>query len=149
MMLLTIAEEENCLILTQKESKIKSPSLENGKYLLKCCNTNLYKEGDLLTHILYLIHGKVLIYKEDKYGKSQKLSQVNNGTFLGLDAYYGTSKASHSATARGNIILLVIPKFQFKDLLNRWGNIKTQIISQLINQLDSSEIKFHNRTFFY
>jgi len=140
-MILTIPEEDNSLILTKKESKIKDSSLENGKYLLKCSYKNLYKEGDRLHQIFYFIQGKVLLYREDKYGNRHKLPQVNQGTFLGLNTLFDSSEVSHSATVIEKSLLLAVPVLQFKDLLNRWPNLKQQIIHQLINQLDFTEKK--------
>jgi len=141
MMILTSPEEDNDMILIKKESKIRNPSVNSGKYLLKCCNTNLYKEGERLNQIYYLIQGKISLHKEGRFNKVHKLLQVNHGTFLGLSSLYDSSEISHSATVRGKSLLLVIPTFQFKDFLNRWPVFKEQIIYQLINQLELTEKK--------
>lgn len=121
----------------------KIPLLKSGKYLLRCRRTNLYKQGDKLTQLFYLIFGRVLLQKTDAEGKIISLPQINNGSFFGLNSLFNLGEANHSATIQNDSLLLVIPTTEFEDLLNRWPNLKSQIINQLIHQLDLTEMKIH------
>lgn len=121
----------------------KIPLLKSGKYLLRCRRTNLYKQGDKLTQLFYLIFGRVLLQKTDAEGKIISLPQINHGSFFGLNALFNLGEANHSATIQNDSLLLVIPTTEFEDLLNRWPNLKSQIINQLIHQLDLTEMKIH------
>ncbi len=143
-----IQDKHNFMISTKNQSKVTNPSLENGKHLLKCHNEYLYKEGDRIDQIFYLIEGKVLLFKSDEFNTLHKLSQANPGTFLGLSTLFDSSAIGHSATVTSNSLLMVIPVFQFKDLIDRWPELKHQIIGQLIHQLDSLETKISKLAFF-
>jgi CRP-like cAMP-binding protein len=131
-----------------ENSKTQNTFFENKKYLLKCSQRDLYKEGDLINQIYYLIQGKVILYKKNHFGKTHKLPQIKDGTFLGLSALFDSSEITHSATVISTSLLLVIPTYQFKDLINRWPILKRQVIFQLIDQLDQTEINIFKTKFF-
>lgn len=142
MLISEIPTKENFLIYSCISSKEKISSLKRGKHLIRCESKNLYKQGDQLTQLFYLIYGKVKLHKTDSQGKMTILPELSQGTFLGLNALFDFCEASHSATIKKDSLLLIIPKAEFKDLLIRWPNLKRLIISQLIYQLDLTEMEF-------
>jgi CRP-like cAMP-binding protein len=138
-MIILTPDIENSIVTTKGQMNIDNSSYENAKYILKCNNENLYNEGDFLDCIYYLIQGKVLRFRKGEFDTKHLLTHAIPGTFLGLNALYNSSEVSHSAIVKGNSLLLVIPVFHFKNLLERWTNLKKEILGQLIHQSDLME----------
>jgi CRP-like cAMP-binding protein len=139
MLISTYPTKDNSSFFSFTNSKDKLSTLKSGKHLIRCKRKNLYKQGEQLSQLFYLISGKVILHKTASDGRITRLPQLSEGTFFGLNALFDFCEVNHSATIKNNSLLLVIPIVEFKDLLNRWPNLKRQIICQLINQLDLTE----------
>lgn len=96
----------------------------------------LYREGDELNELFFLIQGKVLLTKRNEWGRKVRLPSIRKGSFLGLQGLQHAGVSSHSAKICQPSRLLIIPLVNLPDFINRWPELKEQIIAQLISHLD-------------
>lgn len=141
MLISTFPSNDNPSFLLPINSNDKISSLKNGKHLIRCAQKTLYKEGEQLSKLFYLISGTVVLHKTDFNGKEIKLHELKKGSFFGFNILFDCHNTSHTATVKKDSLLLVIPLIEFKNLLIRQPNLQKQMICQLIHQLDLTEMK--------
>lgn len=132
------------MILTQLTSQVFQPgrdlsktTLDRGIRVVDKIYGDLYKEGERLNELFFLIQGKVVLSKKNEWGRRVRLPSMGKGRFLGLQSLQNANVSSHSAKVCQPSRLLIIPLVSLPDFIGRWPSLRQQIISQLINHLDS------------
>lgn len=96
----------------------------------------LYKEGERLNELFFVIKGKVSLSKRNEWGRSVRLPSIGKGSFLGLQSLQNANISCHSARVCQPSRLLIIPLMSLPDFMSRWPSLRQQIITQLITHLD-------------
>lgn len=131
------------MILTQLTSQIfqpginsSKPRLNQGIRVVDKIYGELYREGEKLNELFFLIQGKVALYKKNEWGRRVRLPSIEKGNFFGLQSLGNASISCHSARVCQPSRLLIIPLMSLPGLISRWPSLRKQIVSQLIDHLD-------------
>ncbi|OEK00997.1 hypothetical protein BFP97_05495 [Roseivirga sp. 4D4] len=107
--------------------------------IVKKFSGGLYREGERLNKLFFLIDGKVSLFKRNGYGQEVKILTIGQGGFLGVEAFQGNHILDHTAKVIRAAKLLVIPLVRLPEVMTRWPKLKHQVTLQLIGQLDLLE----------
>ena len=131
------------MILTQLSPQYAFPLLRplskppsRGIRIIYKTHGKLYREGEKLSQLFFLIEGEVTRYKKNIKGHQIELSTVECGEFICLQNSQNPHASSHSAKVCRPSRLLVIPLVQLPDFIKDRPALKVQIIDQLISQVD-------------
>ncbi|GAB5525891.1 MAG: hypothetical protein Roseis2KO_37630 [Roseivirga sp.] len=96
----------------------------------------LFKEGERLNELFFVIKGKVSLSKKNEWGRRVRLPSIGKGNFLGLQSLQNANISCHSARVCQPSRLLIIPLVSLPEFMCRWPSFRQQIINQLITHLD-------------
>lgn len=113
-------------------------ALERNKRQYRKKDT-IFNEGETPKGLFYIISGKVKTYKSNEDAKDYITGMHAPGEFLGYAALLEESRYTESAMAWDDSQLVMIPKEDFFNLLNKSREIATRFIKMLSNDLKEQE----------
>lgn len=99
----------------------------------------LYEEGETPRQVYFIVDGKVKLYKTNESGKELITEVLGKGDFLGYLPMIQGAKYTESAGAMEKVVLRIIPKKDFMDLLYNNSNVAAQLIKMLANNVSEKE----------
>ena len=99
----------------------------------------LFEEEDTPRQVYFIVEGKVKLYKTNETGKELITEVLGKGDFLGYLPMIQGTKYTESAAAMEKVVLRVIPKKDFMDLLYNNSNVAAQLIKMLANNVSEKE----------
>lgn len=99
----------------------------------------LFEEGDTPRQVYFILAGKVKLYKTNEFGKELIVSVLGKGDFLGYLPMIQNTKFTESAAAMEKVVVRVIPKKDFMELLYNNSNVAAQLIKILANNVSDKE----------
>lgn len=109
---------------------------DSGIKIIRRIYGDLYKEGERINELFFILEGKISLYKKDEHGSKVKLFSVKRGGVLGFQSLHCLGIASHTAKVRGLTRLLVIPRGKMPGFLNRSPKLNEHVVSEIIHQID-------------
>lgn len=104
----------------------------------------LFEEGDTPRQVYFISEGKVKLYKTNEFGKELIVTVLGKGDFLGYLPMIQGVKYTESAAAMEKVVLRIIPKKDFMDLLYNNSNVAAQLIKMLANNVSDKETQLLN-----
>lgn len=91
--------------------------VENQKEKTYVGNEEIYREGDQVHYVFFVLEGKVKSVKNDKYGKSFVTEISHKNEFLGYKSLFEEKEYAESAYSLGECEVALIPKIEFLELI--------------------------------
>lgn len=117
-------------------ANVKNWFTDSGIKIIRRIYGDLYKEGERIHELFFILDGKISLYKKDEYGTKVKLFSVKRGGVLGFQSLQCLGIASHTAKVKGITRLLVIPREKIPGFLSRSPKLREHLISEIIQQID-------------
>ncbi len=124
--------------LTKAEFAINQ---ENCAELELEAGENIFKEGQLSTHIAYLKSGLAKIHKKGVKGTDQILTIVLPGKYIGLQTILPNKVHQYSASVIESSVVCYIDIISFKGLITKNANFA----SELILNFCENELSYYER----
>ncbi len=102
----------------------------------------LFSEGEKIRGLIFLVSGKVKVFKTGVGGREQILRMLKRQDFIGYNAVLPDQKWSASAVAIEDSVLCVIDKNSLSVLLRNNGNLGLKLLRLITDELEFS----YNRT---
>ncbi|MGZ5283391.1 MAG: response regulator, partial [Bacteroidia bacterium] len=118
--------------------ELERMALEKNKRLYRKKDT-IFNEGETPKGLYYIISGKVKTYKSNEDAKDYITGMHAPGEFLGYAPLLEESRYTESAMAWDDTQLVMIPKDDFFNLLNKSREIAGKFIKMLSNDLKEQE----------
>jgi CRP-like cAMP-binding protein/CheY-like chemotaxis protein len=99
----------------------------------------IYREGDYANYLYFLEKGKVKGYKTDDYGKEFVTDLYAEGDFIGYFELLKGEEYSDSVSALENSSLLIIPRRDFEELIQKNRDVASKFIKMLANNVSEKE----------
>lgn len=104
-------------------------------------NEPIYSEGDVPSHLLCLISGKVKIYKDGVGGRAQIVRVLNAVEYFGFRAAFAGEDYVTSAAAFESSVIACIPITLIQDLVMRNARLGWFFIHRLATALGKSDAR--------
>lgn len=125
----------------QREFLANNFTLQNYKK-----NETIYCEGELPTHLMCLLNGKVKIYKDGVGGRSQIIRMVKPVEYFGYRAYFAKEDYLTAAAAFEPSTICLIPMSAITTLIEQNNNLGLFFIQQLARDLGIADERTVNLT---
>jgi DNA-binding response OmpR family regulator len=99
----------------------------------------VYKEGNRLGPLFYIVSGKVKIFKTSELGDEYIIDILKEGDFFGYNAILEGTMYTDNAEALEDVELKLIPKEDFLALIYDGNNITKQFIQRLTKDVIGKE----------
>lgn len=125
----------------QREFLANNFTLQNYKK-----NETIYCEGEVPTHLMCLLSGKVKIYKDGVGGRSQIIRMVKPVEYFGYRAYFAKEDYLTAAAAFEPSTICLIPMSAITTLIEQNNNLGLFFIQQLAKDLGIADERTVNLT---
>nr|WP_320059573.1 Crp/Fnr family transcriptional regulator [uncultured Bacteroides sp.] len=125
----------------QREFLANNFTLQNYKK-----NETIYCEGEVPTHLMCLLNGKVKIYKDGVGGRSQIIRMVKPVEYFGYRAYFAKEDYLTAAAAFEPSTICLIPMSAITTLIEQNNNLGLFFIQQLARDLGIADERTVNLT---
>ena len=109
-------------------------------------NEKIYSEGDIPSHLLCLIKGKVKIYKNGVGGRSQIVRMIKPIDYFGYRAFFANEPYVTAACAMEQTIVIQIPSGKIIELILRNNRLALFFIRAMAKDLGMADIRIVNLT---
>jgi CRP-like cAMP-binding protein len=109
-------------------------------------NEKIYSEGDIPSHLLCLIKGKVKIYKNGVGGRSQIVRMIKPIDYFGYRAFFANEPYVTAACAMEQTIVIQIPSAKIIELILRNNRLALFFIRAMAKDLGMADIRIVNLT---
>ena len=109
-------------------------------------NEVIYSEGEKPTHLMFLLKGKVKIYKKGNGDRNQIIRMVRPGQYFGYRAYFANENYVTSSAAIENTQIGFLPMTIVEDHVRRNNDLAFFFIRSLANYLGQSDTRTVNLT---
>ena len=99
----------------------------------------IYREGDYANYLYYLIKGKVKSIKTDTYGKEFVTEVIGQNSFFGYMTLLEDQEYHESAIAMEDSTVAIIPKNDFKSLIEKNRDVAVRFIKILSGNVREKE----------
>ena len=99
----------------------------------------IFRENDYSNYLYLIVKGKVICTKTDAYGKDFVNDIHGEGDFIGYTALFEGSAYTETATALGTAYVVMIPKQDFINLINKNHDVATTFIKMLSGNIQDKE----------
>lgn len=130
-------------LLTEEQRDILSPQFTLQTYKK---NEVIYCVGEIPTHLMCLISGKVKIYKDGVGGRSQIIRMVKPVQYFAFSAYFAQEEYASIAKAVEPSVLCLIPMPAIASLVQQNNKIALFFIKQLSKDLAAADERTVNLT---
>jgi len=109
-------------------------------------NELIHSEGDIPTHMMILVRGKIKIYKAGVGGRSQIMRMLKPYEYFGYRAIFTTGGYNTNARAFDACSIYMIPAGVIKNLLQQNAMLAYSFIERLSTDLGASDARMVNLT---
>lgn len=109
-------------------------------------NEVIYNEGDKPTQLMYLIKGKVKVYKRGNGDRNQIIRMVRPGQYFGYRAYFANEDYVTSSAAIESTQVGFLPMPLVEEHIRRNNDLAFFFIRSLANNLGQSDTRTVNLT---
>ncbi|MBR5844499.1 MAG: Crp/Fnr family transcriptional regulator [Bacteroidaceae bacterium] len=109
-------------------------------------NEVIYNEGDTPSHLMFLIKGKVKVYKKGNGDRNQIIRLVRPGQYFGYRAYFANEEYVTSGAAIENTQVGFLPMSIVEEHIRRNNDLAFFFIRTLANNLGQSDTRTVNLT---
>lgn len=109
-------------------------------------NEIIYREHEIPEELMFLVSGKVKVYKEGVGGRSQIMRVFKPGEFFGYRAYLARQEYRTAAMAFEECVIAFLPMNIFLDLIKNNNDIALFFISCLAKELGHADNRTINLT---
>ena len=109
-------------------------------------NEVIYNEGDTPSHLMFLIKGKVKVYKKGNGDRNQIIRLVRPGQYFGYRAYFANEDYVTSGAAIENTQVGFLPMSIVEEHIRRNNDLAFFFIRTLANNLGQSDTRTVNLT---
>ncbi len=106
----------------------------------------LFRQRTRTSHAMYIIEGLVKIYKENLTNRTVTLKILSAGHFAGLDALFAGPVYQYSASAVGEVRILIIDMGTFNKQLMKNGRFALDIIKMLSMESQNIFTRLNSQT---
>lgn len=124
----------------------KRTILDNFKIQNFKKNEIIYNEGDKPSVLMYLLKGKVKVYKKGNGDRNQIIRMVSPGQYFGYRAYFANEEYVTSAAAIENTQIGFLPMPLVEEHIRRNNDLAFFFIRELANNLGQSDTRTVNLT---
>lgn len=130
-------------VLSNEEKRIISSNFQIQNFRK---NEVIYSEGEKPTHLMFLLKGKVKIYKKGNGDRNQIIRMVRPGQYFGYRAYFANENYVTSSAAIENTQIGFLPMTIVEDHVRRNNDLAFFFIRSLANYLGQSDTRTVNLT---
>ena len=109
-------------------------------------NELIHSEGDMPTHMMILVKGKVKIYKEGVGGRCQIIRMIKPVEYFGYRAIFAESTYNTNASAFESSSVYLVPKDVIVNLLENNATLSFFFVKKLSVDLGASDARTVNLT---
>ena len=131
------------ILLTEEQRVLVSNHLEVKRYKK---NQVIYAEGEIPSHLLCLLEGKVKIYREGVGGRNQIMRVIKPVEYFGYRAYFAEGNFVTAAAAFENSVICTIPMSIIVQLVQENNKLAMFFIKLLAIDLGISDERTVNLT---
>jgi CRP-like cAMP-binding protein len=130
-------------VLSNEEKRVISSNFQIQNFRK---NEVIYSEGEKPTHLMFLLKGKVKIYKKGNGDRNQIIRMVRPGQYFGYRAYFANENYVTSSAAIENTQIGFLPMTIVEDHVRRNNELAFFFIRSLANYLGQSDTRTVNLT---
>lgn len=132
-------------VLSNEEKRIISSNFQIQNFRK---NEVIYSEGEKPTHLMFLLKGKVKVYKKGNGDRNQIIRMARPGQYFGYRAYFANENyvTSTSSAAIENTQIGFLPMTIAEDHVRRNNDLAFFFIRSLANYLGQSDTRTVNLT---
>lgn len=130
-------------VLSNEEKRIISSNFQIQNFRK---NEVIYSEGEKPTHLMFLLKGKVKVYKKGNGDRNQIIRMVRPGQYFGYRAYFANENYVTSSAAIENTQIGFLPMTIVEDHVRRNNDLAFFFIRSLANYLGQSDTRTVNLT---
>lgn len=109
-------------------------------------NEKIYSEGDIATHLLCLVRGKVKIYKNGVGGRSQIVRMIKPIDYFGYRAFFAEEPYVTAACAMEPSVVIQIPAEKIIQLILNNNRLALFFIRAMAKDLGLADVRTVNLT---
>mgnify|MGYP003508792163 CR=1 FL=1 len=130
-------------LLNSEEKRVISDNFQIQNFKK---NEVIYTEGEKPSHLMYLIKGKVKLYKKGNGDRNQIIRLVRPGQYFGYRAYFANEDYVTSGAAIENTQIGFLPMPLVEDHIRNNNNLAFFFLRALANSLGQSDTRTVNLT---
>ena len=130
-------------LLNSEEKRVISDNFQIQNFKK---NEVIYTEGEKPSHLMYLIKGKVKVYKKGNGDRNQIIRLVRPGQYFGYRAYFANEDYVTSGAAIENTLIGFLPMPLVEDHIRNNNNLAFFFLRALANSLGQSDTRTVNLT---
>lgn len=130
-------------LLTEEQRKLLISNFTIQTYKK---NEVIYTEGEIPTHLMCLLSGKVKIYKDGVGGRSQIIRVISSVGYFGYRAYWANEAYLTQAAAFESSVVCLIPMSVLTQLMEENGKLALHFVRELSVDLGISDERTVNLT---